>query len=310
MEAISFPQRGVDTLAKRGPLVEGTASTSNNHPHPKVTVVVDSSNGGNDIPMEDQIKGISGGLGEASSQNSSTELGTSISNQLGKCSTPSDSLQAVAAEEVEPLFGKQGEAVQRPIATTKRKAGTLENAGILAGRDQNVASRKKKRAMRDSPNYTEDSPTRYLSVCDQLSARAQDRRGYPRVVDLESFTNNSNKEYFTMADIVATILWHHNPKSLKAFLDTKTRHIFSFVRKESDKKGQNSVIERREEETGTKVIVSRFGCYPRTGRLMHPSRSATMLQAQAISGMDTTSILSKQAENGIQSVIESAQFQL
>jgi len=159
---------------------------------------------------------------------------------------------------------EQGRITEAPSKIDKRKASKLESAaGPLAENDENKVPQKRKRAKLNPPGYAEGPSIKFLKVCRQLTSMTKGGRGYPRVVDLESFTKHSNKQNFTMADIVATILWNHKPESLMAFLDVKTKPSFSFVREEGDKERRNFAIERDEEESGTKVTVSGLVCFLR-----------------------------------------------
>lgn len=81
-------------------------------------------------------------------------------------------------------------------------------------------------------------------------------RGHPRVIELRSFTEESNKQNLTMADVVATVLFNHDPKSLNAFMDMDSFPTFRFLRKQSDRKAREFVIERRRESYGVVVTVS------------------------------------------------------
>ena len=65
---------------------------------------------------------------------------------------------------------------------------------------------------------------------------------------------------FTMADIVATVLWHHSFETLEAFLDVRQKAKFRFIRKESDSKKRNFVIERNSRSS---VFVSERIPFPR-----------------------------------------------
>lgn len=299
-EVIPFTRREIEA-PKNGRLLSGEPS-----PRPMSLPQIDfaalfrSSSEGNSVPLKEQSKGLSGVLGDGHSQKSPSLREAPQANALRKCSTPTDSNQTASTEAEKLLSMEKGRTSEAPTKLEKRKASTPANAAeALAETDENEAPPKKKRAKVNPPGYTEGPSIRFLKVCSQLTARTKGGRGHPRVVDLESFTKHSNKQTFTMADIVATILWNHKPESLKAFLDIEPS--FSFVRKEGDKKRRNFAIERREEGSGTMVTVSGFDYFTRMLGLTHPSRSATMLEAPVISGLNTTSIPSKEAEGGIQS---------
>ena len=81
-------------------------------------------------------------------------------------------------------------------------------------------------------------------------------RGFPRVVDLKSFTEASNKQNLTMADVFATVLFNYDPLSLYVFMDVDIYPTFSLVRKEFDRRASDFVIERRRESDGVVVKVS------------------------------------------------------
>lgn len=301
-EVIPFTQREIEAPTNVRPLSVKSSPPPESLPQLDFAVVVHSSSEGNSVQMKQQNKNLSGELEKTSSHEVPRLPQVSGATTLKQCSPPTDVDQNFSAEVEELLFVEQGRVPEAPKRIEKRKASTPENAAeALAESGEKEAPPKRKRAKVNPPGYTEGPAIRFLKVCSQLTARTKGGRGYPRVVNLESFTEHSNKQNFTMADIVATILWNHKPESLQAFLDTATMPSFSFVRKEGDKKRRNLAIERQEEESGTMVTVSGFDCFPRMLGLTHPGRSATIVEAPVISGMSTTSIPSKHVEGGIQS---------
>ena len=69
-------------------------------------------------------------------------------------------------------------------------------------------------------------------------------RGYPKVVDLSTFTPGANKANFSMADVVATLLWKYDPAVLKEFLNVKEKANFTFIRKDSNPRKNDFIISR------------------------------------------------------------------
>lgn len=115
--------------------------------------------------------------------------------------------------------------------------------------------RKRPKVKLDPPGYTNGPSIRFRRVSPQLTACAKSR-GFPRVIDLKSFTEASNKQNLTMADVVATVLFNYDPLSLYAFMDMDSYPTFSFIRKEYDRRARDFVIERRRESYGVVVKVS------------------------------------------------------
>ena len=74
-----------------------------------------------------------------------------------------------------------------------------------------------------------------------------DRRGYPRLIHIEHFTEETNTDNLTMADFVATILFHHSPNTLTAFFDEKRYPKFGFAAR-NPTKAQDFAIERAQEK--------------------------------------------------------------
>ena len=121
--------------------------------------------------------------------------------------------------------------------------------------DDNVKRKRKRAKVKlDPPGYTNGPSLKFRRVSPKLTACAKSR-GYPRVIDLRSFTEASNKQNLTMADVVATVLFNYDPLSLHAFMDIDTHPRFNFVRKENNRKARNFVIERRRESYGVVVEV-------------------------------------------------------
>ena len=81
-----------------------------------------------------------------------------------------------------------------------------------------------------------------------------DRRGYPRVIHIEHFTEETNTDNLTMADFVATILFHHNPQTLMAFFDEERYPKFGFAAR-NPSKAQDFAIERERKKNGLVVKV-------------------------------------------------------
>ena len=104
----------------------------------------------------------------------------------------------------------------------------------------------------DPPGYTKGPPIQFRRIFLTLGGHT---RGYPRIIDLHSFTEASNKEDFTMADVVATFLFNYDPLSLDAFMDMETFSAFGLIRTESDRKTRPLVIQRHRESSGMIVKV-------------------------------------------------------
>ena len=81
-----------------------------------------------------------------------------------------------------------------------------------------------------------------------------ERRGYPRLIHVEHFTRKTNTDKLTMADFVATILFHHNPQTLTAFFDEKRYPKFGFATR-SPRKAQDFAIEGKRKANGLVVKV-------------------------------------------------------
>ena len=81
-----------------------------------------------------------------------------------------------------------------------------------------------------------------------------ERRGYPRLIRIECFIRKTNTDNLTMADFLATILFHHNPQTLTAFFDEKRYPKFGFATR-SPSKAQDFAIERVRKEQGLVVKV-------------------------------------------------------
>lgn len=133
-------------------------------------------------------------------------------------------------------------------------AGESESSSSDEESDNEKPKRKRGKFKLDPPGYTEGPPIKFRRISPKLTARAK-CRGYPRVVDIKSFSEASNKRYFTMADVVATVLFNYDPLSLYAFMDMDQYPTFNFIRKERDCSVRNFVIERRSESQGVVVKV-------------------------------------------------------
>lgn len=163
------------------------------------------------------------------------------------------------SKTTEPSIGANKNPAKRKTNQTdegKKANDTGESDSSQSEEEVDSGKRKRKRAKvkLDPPGYTNGPPIKFRRVSPKLTACAKSR-GYPRVIDLKSFTEASNKQSLTMADVVATVLFNYDPLSLHAFMDIDTHPRFHFIRKESNRKARNFVIERRRESYGVVVEV-------------------------------------------------------
>ena len=145
-------------------------------------------------------------------------------------------------------------ANQKDQVSEADNTGELESSSLEEENDSNGKPTKKRaRFELDTPGYTKGPTIQFRSnfhpACGQT-------RGYPRIINLHSFTEESNKEDLTMADVVATFLFNYDPLSLDAFMDTDKFPAFELIRSESDRKTKNFVIQRRRESS--RIIVKVF----------------------------------------------------
>ncbi len=107
----------------------------------------------------------------------------------------------------------------------------------------------------DSDKLSDDANVPHILFVENARLPADiERRGYPRLIHIEHFTRKSNTDNLTMADFVATILFHHNPQTLTAFIDEKRYPKFGFaIRRPS--KAQAFEIERERKGHGVVVKV-------------------------------------------------------
>ena len=153
-------------------------------------------------------------------------------------------------------------ANQQDEATNIDGMGKLESSEEEEEEEEEEESRnekpKRKRAKvkLDPPGYTDGPQIKFQKVFHKLTVAIKNR-GRPRVVDLRDFTEASNKQNLTLADVVATVLFNYNPSSLHAFMDMDEYPSFHFVRKETDRKVRQFAIERRREPYG--VVVKVYG---------------------------------------------------
>ena len=175
------------------------------------------------------------------------------------------------------ITAKPNEIVEEPSSTTdkaptKRKAnqrGEAKKANNLGNsetssseeeesdNEQAKPKRKRKRpkVKLDPPGFNKGPMIKFRRVSPKLTASTK-CRGHPRVVDLKSFSEASNKQNFTMADVIATVLFNYDPMSLYAFMDTDMFPAFQFVRKEKSREAKNFVIEKSRTPYGVLVKAS------------------------------------------------------
>ncbi|KAF6226224.1 hypothetical protein HO133_009090 [Letharia lupina] len=147
-------------------------------------------------------------------------------------------------------------ANQKDEANKADDTGEPESPSSEEESDHEQPKRKRAKVKLDPPGYTDGPSLKFRRVSPKLTACAKNR-GYPRVIDLKGFTEASNKQNLTMADVVATVLFNYDPLSLYAFMDMDSHPTFHFLRKESDRKVRSLVIERRRESYGVVVKADR-----------------------------------------------------
>ena len=125
---------------------------------------------------------------------------------------------------------------------------------------QPAESSRKKQKIEHTQTLDSDKPSDYANVPHILFVENAklpadiERRGYPRLIHIEHFTRESNTDNLTMADFVATILFHHDPQTLTAFIDGKRYLKFGFATR-SPSKAQAFAIERERKGHGLVVKV-------------------------------------------------------
>ena len=175
---------------------------------------------------------------------------------------PSTTLIDKSIATTERPSSSAGKAPAKRKANQKNEAKKAEDPGesetSSSGEWISLARlkrRKRRQTKLNQPGYTEGPSIKFRRVSPKLTACTKSR-GYPRVVDLKSFTEASNKQNLTMADVVATLLFSYDPLCLYAFMDMDNYPTFHFARKESDREARNFIIERRRESYGVVVKVS------------------------------------------------------
>ena len=174
----------------------------------------------------------------------------------------SDSLTAkLSPRSPKPFSSADGDLAAKSKANQKDDANKVDDpgeSGSLPSEEESEKEKPKRKRAKvklDPPGYTDGPTIKFRKVSPKLTASAKSR-GFPRVIELGDFSEASNKANLTMADVVATVLFQYDPKSLDAFIDKDDFPTFHFIRKESDRKARNFVIERRKESYGGVVNVS------------------------------------------------------
>ena len=114
----------------------------------------------------------------------------------GKPLNPGDGKEGEEGGE-EPLFVEQDEVLPEPRTkrgAVKRKADTVEGRSISA--DTGSPAPKKVRKRRSIPGHTDGPPVKFLKATNRLTV-VTNRRGYPRIVDVNGFTKETNKQKLT-----------------------------------------------------------------------------------------------------------------
>ena len=173
----------------------------------------------------------------------------------------SDSLTVKLSPRSPKLFSNADGDLAKRKANQKDEANKVDDPGesdSLPSEEESEnekPKRKRPKTKLDPPGYANGPAIKFRRISPKLTASAKSR-GFPRVIELNDFSKASNKANLTMADVVATVLFEYDPMSLDAFIDKDNYPTFHFIRKESDRKARNFVIERRRESYGVVVKVS------------------------------------------------------
>ena len=162
----------------------------------------------------------------------------------------------------------KGKAIQKDEANIVDDSGESDSLPSEEESEKEKPKRKRPKVKLDPPGYTNGPAIKFRRISPKLTACAKSR-GFPRVIELNDFSEASNKANLTMADVVATVLYEYDPMSLHAFMDQDNYPTFHFIRKESDRKARNFVIERHRESYGGVVKVSRVQLVVQRLELIH-----------------------------------------
>ena len=196
-------------------------------------------------------------------------------DSASKCRTgTSDSLTAKFSPRNPKPFSSadgdlaMGKANQKDEANIVDDPGESDTLPSEEESEKEKPKRKRAKVKLDPPGYTNGPAIKFRRISPKLTASAKSR-GLPRVIELKDFSEESNKENLTMADVVATVLFEYDPRSLDAFIDKDNYPTFHFVRKESDSKARSFVIERHRESYGGVVKVSGVKLVAQRMKLIH-----------------------------------------
>ena len=173
----------------------------------------------------------------------------------------SDSVTAKLSPRSPKPFSSADGDLAKGKANQKDEANKVDDPGesnSLPSEEESEKEKPKKKRQKvklDPLGYTNGPAIKFRRISPKLTACAKSR-GFPRVIELNDFSEASNKANLTMADVVATVLFEYDPTSLAAFIDKDNYPTFHFIRRESDRKARNFVIERRRESYGGVVKVS------------------------------------------------------
>lgn len=253
-------------LEDTGPTEKEQSTQKQNKTGPEASDITPQDSG-------DEIS-VPAGTMEKRDQSTSKETAATHTNASGRAVYPlfADGISKSKAGKSGVLLAKPNAKTTGPSSSVrktpaKRKANQKDEANKADDTsesespssdeedDNEKPKRKRGKVKLDPPGYTDGPSIKFRRVSPKLTACAKSR-GHPRVIDLKSFTEASNKQNLTMADVVATVLFNYDPLSLFAFMDMDLHPTFHFIRQERDCKAKKLAIERRRESYGVVVQVS------------------------------------------------------
>ncbi|KAK4696310.1 hypothetical protein P7C71_g1587, partial [Lecanoromycetidae sp. Uapishka_2] len=165
--------------------------------------------------------------------------------------------------EAEPVFGlladfaEKSSAIQiedahvEPVEKSKKPSKKRTSTPAVSEKsDAEAPMRKKPKKTNDQSDAGEGPSIKFLSKRASKLTSAAHKRGHPRIVDISTFSEETDKQNLTMADVVATSLWKYKPEALQAFLDVGIYPTFRFVVRDATSEVGDFAIERESSESG------------------------------------------------------------
>ena len=169
--------------------------------------------------------------------------------------TPKDTVSAKSKAKSNSS-GKVDQSGPSEIGT-KRSAKRNAGDGDSVASEDNPSPAKKTRIRKPPPGHATGADIKFsIQGAPRLSG-AKKPCGKPRLINVDEFAPDTNMAHSNMQDVVATILWNHDPESIKGLLEND-RPRYHYLVYDTEDRQKNFAVYKVKGGEGAEIHVSRW----------------------------------------------------